>query len=96
MLQNDEKKGLDTVPVAPKVNSSLSDELVTMKAESNDTKDAKMKISNYEMGKTTGAAQTDESLSSVSWRAPHGQRPEKNPGFNSDYSPPKTHPPSHN
>lgn len=33
---------------------------------------------------------------SVSWRVPHKKRGEKQPGFNLDYSPPKTHPPSHN
>ncbi|RYR72207.1 hypothetical protein Ahy_A02g006415 isoform A [Arachis hypogaea] len=35
--------------------------------------------------------------SSISWRVPHKKPSEKNnPGFNLDYSPPKTHPPSHN
>ncbi|CAL5211122.1 unnamed protein product [Lathyrus oleraceus] len=34
---------------------------------------------------------------SVSWRVPHKKKhSEKHPGFNLDYSPPKTHPPSHN
>lgn len=35
-------------------------------------------------------------VSSVSWRVPQKKRVEKQPGFNLDYSPPKTHPPSHN
>ncbi|XP_062087089.1 root meristem growth factor 10 [Humulus lupulus] len=39
---------------------------------------------------------TTESDVSVSWRVPHEKRGEKQPGFNLDYSPPKTHPPSHN
>ncbi|XP_040992623.1 root meristem growth factor 10 [Juglans microcarpa x Juglans regia] len=46
-------------------------------------------------GKTPVSVQT-ESLASVSWRVPHKKPSEKNPGFNLDYSPPKTHPPSHN
>ncbi|CAK8575116.1 unnamed protein product [Lathyrus sativus] len=34
---------------------------------------------------------------STSWRVPHKKKhSEKHPGFNLDYSPPKTHPPSHN
>ncbi|KAI5391536.1 hypothetical protein KIW84_076375 [Lathyrus oleraceus] len=33
----------------------------------------------------------------ISWRVPHKKKhSEKHPGFNLDYSPPKTHPPSHN
>ena len=39
---------------------------------------------------------TKKSRVSVSWRVPHKKRGEKQPGFNLDYSPPKTHPPSHN
>ena len=45
---------------------------------------------------TTSAAVGSERLVSVSWRVPHKKRGEKQPGFNLDYSPPKTHPPSHN
>ncbi|KAJ0054606.1 uncharacterized protein LOC116128083 [Pistacia vera] len=101
--KNDEKKGLDTVPVVPKADSLLTtrgdrieDHGSGEKSQkSKDTRDAESKISNDGTGKTSGAAKT-ESLGSVSWRVPHGKRPEKNPGFNSDYSPPKTHPPSHN
>ncbi|KDP28792.1 hypothetical protein JCGZ_14563 [Jatropha curcas] len=38
-----------------------------------------------------------ESVVSVPWRLPRSKREEnKQPGFNLDYSPPKTHPPSHN
>ena len=39
---------------------------------------------------------TTKSVVSVSWRVPNKKRGEKQPGFNLDYSPPKTHPPSHN
>ncbi|OMP00643.1 hypothetical protein COLO4_12495 [Corchorus olitorius] len=51
-------------------------------------------------GKGSGAVvvqtNTKKSVVSVSWRVPHRKRGEKHPGFNLDYSPPKTHPPSHN
>lgn len=30
------------------------------------------------------------------WRVPHRKRGDQEPGFNQDYSPPKTHPPVHN
>lgn len=63
-------------------------------------KDAKtnQKISEDDEAETTSgsALKTDESLVSVSWRLPRNKRGGKHPGFNSDYSPPKTHPPSHN
>lgn len=49
---------------------------------------------------SSGSLKTHESSSLVSvsnWRVPHHKkRGYKNPGFNLDYSPPKTHPPSHN
>ena len=35
-------------------------------------------------------------LATVSWKLPQKHRGEKHPGFNLDYAPPKTHPPSHN
>ncbi|TKY66351.1 hypothetical protein E2542_SST09221 [Spatholobus suberectus] len=47
------------------------------------------------MRKDSGALQP-KSLASVSWRVPRKKPREKDPGFNLDYSPPKTHPPSHN
>ncbi|KAE8725985.1 Ubiquitin-like superfamily protein isoform 1 [Hibiscus syriacus] len=46
--------------------------------------------------KTSGAIGTSKAVVSVSWRVPHRKHGEKHPGFNLDYSPPKTHPPSHN
>lgn len=62
-----------------------------------DTK-SNLKISNDATDKTTSGANRiqTESLVSVSWRVPRNKRGDKHPGFNSDYSPPKTHPPSHN
>ncbi|KAK4269780.1 hypothetical protein QN277_022892 [Acacia crassicarpa] len=44
----------------------------------------------------TGSLKFNESLVSVPWRVPREKKGDKNPGFNLDYSPPKTHPPSHN
>lgn len=32
----------------------------------------------------------------VTWKLPQKKRGEKQPGFNLDYAPPKTHPPTHN
>lgn len=45
---------------------------------------------------TSATVRSDKPSVSVSWRVPHRKRDEKQPGFNLDYSPPKTHPPSHN
>ncbi|XVF33532.1 hypothetical protein REPUB_Repub17cG0176800 [Reevesia pubescens] len=56
----------------------------------------KSKSLQNEKEKAPGAVQANKSLVSVSWRVPHRKRGKKHPGFNLDYSPPKTHPPSHN
>ncbi|KAK4755552.1 hypothetical protein SAY87_009309 [Trapa incisa] len=47
--------------------------------------------------KSSARHSRDASLVSVGWRVPH-KKPttEEHPGLTSDYSPPKTHPPSHN
>ncbi|KAK8570479.1 hypothetical protein V6N13_003156 [Hibiscus sabdariffa] len=55
--------------------------------------DVKFKRAENEKEKNCGASKP---VVSVSWRVPHRKHGEKNPGFNLDYSPPKTHPPSHN
>ncbi|KAK7382250.1 hypothetical protein VNO80_01044 [Phaseolus coccineus] len=45
----------------------------------------------------SGSGALQKSLVSVSWRVPHNKKPrQKHPGFDLDYSPPKTHPPHHN
>lgn len=86
---------MDTVPFVPKPNSLLtSNELATTRVERiEDRKDAKLKMPHEETGKISGAGQTDEPTSSVSWHVPHGKHPQENPGFNLGYSQPKTHPP---
>ncbi|XVE74044.1 hypothetical protein DITRI_Ditri11bG0167400 [Diplodiscus trichospermus] len=62
-----------------------------------DAAEVNRKTVENEKGKTSGAVhQTNKSVVSVSWRVPHRKHGEKHPGFNLDYSPPKTHPPSHN
>ncbi|GFY92654.1 hypothetical protein Acr_08g0010500 [Actinidia rufa] len=43
------------------------------------------------------SSQTGQSLLSVPWRVPRKKLPgDQQPGLNSDYSPPKVHPPVHN
>ncbi|XP_010258975.1 PREDICTED: uncharacterized protein LOC104598549 [Nelumbo nucifera] len=44
---------------------------------------------------TTSGVAENSSLGSVSWRVPH-EKQKKHPGFDQDYAPPKTHPPTHN
>lgn len=67
------------------------------------TKVTKMKsISSRKMKASTSTAADQTTTSSdqqvsVSWRVPQKKRGiQRQPGFNLDYSPPKTHPPSHN
>ncbi|KAE8723329.1 Ubiquitin-like superfamily protein isoform 1 [Hibiscus syriacus] len=71
-------------------------------AAKNDTQklqDAEVKFKTVENEKeksSSGEIGASKPVVSVSWRVPHRKHGEKLPGFNQDYSPPKTHPPSHN
>ncbi|KAM3685312.1 hypothetical protein ACJW31_11G108400 [Castanea mollissima] len=102
-IKNDEKMGLDL----SKVKSSVSkqngvdkkDSIAESTPSNDDIQKQKKTRRNQKtmkvVAKTSSAVKT-ESLVSVPWAVPHMKRSEKNPGFNLDYSPPKTHPPSHN
>lgn len=109
-VQNDhEKTGSDKISALSKVKSSpskqhevgrkgsiggiLSSEN-TLKQKETRTGQKIPKVK----GITSAAVQTDQSLESVSLHVPHKiKRSGKDPGWlNLDYSPPKTHPPSHN
>jgi hypothetical protein len=48
------------------------------------------------LGKISVGLQKKSQVSVSSLRVPHKKHSEKHLGFNLDYSPPKTHPPSHN
>ncbi|PON82964.1 Transmembrane protein [Trema orientale] len=99
------KSSVDDIRVQPKVMKSSS----SMEAQTShdktryDLKDMTrktLKERSEDEGKGKGwdavRTSTKSSVVSVSWRVPHKKRGEKQPGFNLDYSPPKTHPPSHN
>ncbi|XP_011017459.1 PREDICTED: uncharacterized protein LOC105120782 [Populus euphratica] len=104
--QNDQKE--ISVATVPTVESSSSNEFGAAKKDSiaktqlgdsaqklKDSK-AKQKLDSVdEIEKNSGAVKK-ESPFSVSWRVPQKKRGERHPGFHLDYSPPKTHPPSHN
>lgn len=60
------------------------------------SKQRKRMLNNVKAKGKKPTTSSSSSSSSVSWRVPHKKNGEKNPGFNVDYSPPKTHPPSHN
>ncbi|KAI9076160.1 hypothetical protein K1719_041858 [Acacia pycnantha] len=55
-----------------------------------------LKVKKGKTGSLSGSLKFHESFVSVTWRVPRKKKGDKNPGFNLDYSPPKTHPPSHN
>ncbi|KAI5564286.1 hypothetical protein POPTR_014G060400v4 [Populus trichocarpa] len=97
-----------SVTIVSKADSSSSNEFGAAKEDSIAKTDqlddnaqklkdsrAKQKSMSDEKVKDSGAA-LKESLVSVSWPVPQKKRGETHPGFNLDYSPPKTHPPSHN
>ncbi|XWS45896.1 hypothetical protein CRYUN_Cryun14cG0018500 [Craigia yunnanensis] len=109
-IKNDMKNGFKkNTPVVGQVKATSSKELRSIKDESieeshaDDDTDQKLedaevnhKTVENDKEKTSGAVQRNKSVVSVSWRVPHRKYGEKHPGFNLDYSPPKTHPPSHN
>ena len=55
-----------------------------------------LKVKGKASSSSGSSSSKSESLVSVSWLVPRKKPGQKNPGFNLDYSPPKTHPPSHN
>ncbi|KAJ7007464.1 hypothetical protein D5086_004766 [Populus alba] len=104
--QNDQKE--ISVTTVPTVESSSSKEFGAAKKDSiaktqlgdnaqklKDSK-AKQKLDSVDEIEKNPGADKKESLVSVSWRVPQKKRGERHPGFNLDYSPPETHPPSHN
>ncbi|XWS32363.1 hypothetical protein CRYUN_Cryun23aG0153100 [Craigia yunnanensis] len=108
-IKNDMKNGSKKNSVVVlRAKSSSSKELRSIKEESieeSHADDGTKKLEDAEVNhktvenekeRTSGAVQTNKSVVSVSWRVPHRKHGEKHPGFNLDYSPPKTHPPSHN
>ena len=93
-MQNisDEKKGLDSTP---KQLHECNDKMKIPSEKPKNRRSTNQRVLK-EKGKASSGALQTESLVSVSWRVPRKKPSEKNPGFNLDYSPPKTHPPSHN
>ncbi|XP_059654256.1 root meristem growth factor 10 [Cornus florida] len=97
--KNDEKVSTVELSASSKVKASLSNQESMPKESKVDGADYNKGLSSNpkdERVEISRAVQTHESLASVSWRMPHKKHGEPQPGFNLDYSPPKTHPPVHN
>ncbi|MBA0853164.1 hypothetical protein Goshw_014243 [Gossypium schwendimanii] len=98
-MKNDRKNNSVAVLQA---KSSSSKELRSMKEESIEESHGynvtqKLEDAEVKYHKTIVEIEKKKNPSvAVSWRVPHKKHGEKNPGFNLDYSPPKTHPPHHN
>ncbi|KAF9687708.1 hypothetical protein SADUNF_Sadunf02G0121100 [Salix dunnii] len=105
--QNDQKE--ISVTTVPTVESSSSKEFgeakkdsiaktrLGDKAQKLKGSKAKQKLDSFdEIEKNPADTKKEYSLVSATWRVPQKKRGERHPGFNLDYSPPKTHPPSHN
>lgn len=101
-MKNGFNKNSDAVVQAKSSSSSIKEERIDQKSHDADDDTQKLEDANKTIGnkkeKTSGAVKlANKSVaSSVSLRVPHRKHGEKHPGFNLDYSPPKTHPPSHN
>lgn len=109
MQKNEEDHNLVKISVIPNAQPSLPKNLevaekhIRVKENKDDEENNKMfdskagaKELNRQRLKITGANLQAKPLVSVGWRVPRKKRGEQQPGFNLDYSPPKTHPPVHN
>ncbi|KAJ1383686.1 hypothetical protein SESBI_43155 [Sesbania bispinosa] len=97
-IKNGEKNGFDFSPkqLNEGIQKMEKEELVGDSEKAKNRRRTSQRVVKVKgIGKGSGALQS-ESLVSVSWRVPHKKQSQKHPGFNLDYSPPKTHPPSHN
>lgn len=84
-VQNDEKNGFD-----------FSQKQLRLMSEGNNRMEITWLVAKkLRKGRSTNQ-RVLKAMRRDSWRVPHKKSSEKNPGFNLDYSPPKTHPPSHN
>ncbi|CAI8583580.1 unnamed protein product [Vicia faba] len=94
-----DKNGFDSSPmkVTKGDNKMKTNELVGDSEKSKNRKSTNRRMLKG-VGKVSAhGLQTKSHVSVSSWRVPHKKKhSEKHPGFNLDYSPPKTHPPSHN
>ncbi|XAR54148.1 hypothetical protein NMG60_11029163 [Bertholletia excelsa] len=93
--KNDEKLSPVKIPVALKPSSSsrvVGGDLKLIGSKAKKLKAPEAKKPKDHETKISGASQTYELPSSVSWNMPHGKRGEEHPGFDLDYLPPRTHP----
>ncbi|KAM7508783.1 hypothetical protein LguiA_019236 [Lonicera macranthoides] len=106
LVQNNEKVTLVRNPVPRKSKPiSMSNKLEVNENEKNMVEeirvdeDCKMPTSSKPIQKECIKGKKvakKQSVSSVEWSVPHVKKGKEQPGFNVDYSPPKTHPPVHN
>ncbi|KAK7349679.1 hypothetical protein VNO77_07243 [Canavalia gladiata] len=95
-VKSDDKNGFDSSP--KKLNegdNKMETRLVADSEKPKNRRSINHKVLKAK-GKASGSLVQTDSLVSVSWHVPHKKSSHKHPGFNLDYSPPKTHPPHHN
>ncbi|KAL2337562.1 hypothetical protein Fmac_012008 [Flemingia macrophylla] len=93
---DDNKNGFDSPKQVNEGNHKTETQLVGDYEKQRNRRSSNHRVNKTSIGKASGALQ--KSLVSVSWRVPHNKKKprQKHPGFDLDYSPPKTHPPHHN
>ncbi|KAL2511464.1 Uncharacterized protein Adt_17064 [Abeliophyllum distichum] len=98
-IKKNEATSLVWVSIQPDTNSSESNRPKATKIKSKNMSPENPVVPHSRKSlhkvQVLGTVQTEPAVS-VSWRVPHKKRGEEEPGFNLDYLPPKTHPPSHN
>ncbi|KAL3027061.1 hypothetical protein AAZX31_03G028300 [Glycine max] len=101
-IKSDEKNGLDS---SPKQLNEAGHNKTETRLVGDSVKPRNQRSTNHHRvvqkatdANASGGGALQKSLVSVSWRVPHNNKKprQKHPGFDLDYSPPKTHPPHHN
>ncbi|CAJ1948650.1 unnamed protein product [Sphenostylis stenocarpa] len=94
-IKIDEKNGFDSRP--KHLNEGLNKTEARLVGESEKPRNRRSTNHRVHKAVKNASGALKKSLVSVSWRVPHNKKPrQKHPGFDLDYSPPKTHPPHHN
>ncbi|XP_020235897.1 uncharacterized protein LOC109815556 [Cajanus cajan] len=97
-IKSDEKNGFESSPkqLNEGNNNKTETRLVGDSEKPRNRRSYNHRVHKAAIGKASGALK--KSLVTVSWHVPHNNKKprQKHPGFDLDYSPPKTHPPHHN
>ncbi|KAK7390181.1 hypothetical protein VNO78_25480 [Psophocarpus tetragonolobus] len=94
-IKSSEKNGFDSSP--KRLNEGHNKTETHLVGDSEKPRNRRSTNHRVHKSSENASGASQKSHVSVSWRVPHNKKPrQKHPGFDLDYSPPKTHPPHHN